>query len=98
MDPLTGPKMRKITKTCSVDFVSKIRSYKPNGKNFPRIVLFSPIAFEDLKDRNLPDGKAHNRNLAAYSKATQNAAQEVGVEYVDLFNPTLELFEKTKIR
>ena len=83
-------------KNLLVKFVGKIRSYKPNGKNFPRIVLFSPIAFQDLKDRNLPNGKAHNRNLAAYSKATENAAQEVGVEYVDLFNPTLKLFEQNQ--
>ena len=83
-------------KNLLIDFVGKIRSYKPNGKGFPRIVLFSPIAFQNLKDRNLPNGKAHNRNLAAYTKATENAAKEVGVQYVDLFNPTLKLFEQNK--
>ena len=84
-------------KNLLIDFVGKIRSYQPNGKSFPRIVLFSPIAFQNLKDRNLPNGRAHNRNLAAYTKATENAAKEAGVQFIDLFNPTLQLFEQNKI-
>ncbi len=75
-----------------VDFVKNIRGSKANGKSFPRIVLFSPIAHEDLKDRNLPNGKANNKNLAAYAKATEAAAKEAGVAYVDLFNPSLKLY------
>ncbi len=51
-----------------LSFVTNIRRSKANGKSFPRIVLFSPIAFEDLKNRNLPRGKAHNQNLALYTK------------------------------
>ena len=91
-----GPKNAENHKKLLIDFVGKVRSYKPNGEKFPRIVLFSPIAFQNLRDRNLPNGKAHNRNLAAYSKATEDAAQEIGVEYVDLFNPTLTLFQENK--
>ena len=92
-----GPQNADNHKNLLIDFVGKIRSYKPNGKSFPRIVLFSPIAFQNLKDRNLPNGRAHNRNLAAYTKATENAAKEAGVQFVDLFNPTLKLFEQNKI-
>ena len=46
-----------------IDFVAKLRSYKPNGEEFPRIVLFSPIAFENLKDRN-------PRSLSATTKTS----------------------------
>jgi putative membrane-bound dehydrogenase-like protein len=92
-----GPQNADNYKKLLIDFVGNLRSYKPNGKNFPRVVLFSPIAFQNLRDRNLPNGKAHNRNLAAYTKATQNAAKEIGVQYIDLFNPTLKLFEQNKI-
>ena len=92
-----GPQNADNHKNLLIDFVGKIRSYKPNGKSFPRIVLFSPIAFQNLKDRNLPNGRAHNRNLAAYTKATENAAKEAGVQFIDLFNPTLKLFEQNKI-
>ena len=91
-----GPQNADNHKNLLIDFVGKIRSYKPNGKSFPRIVLFSPIAFQNLKDRNLPNGRAHNRNLAAYTKATENAAKEAGVQFIDLFNPTLNYLNRTK--
>ncbi|MFO0864158.1 MAG: GDSL-type esterase/lipase family protein [Gemmataceae bacterium] len=79
-----------------IDFVKKTRAAKPNGKDIPRIVLFSPIAFEDTHNPNLPDGKAYNVRLAAYTRATEAAAKEAGVAYVDLFHPSLELFNKSK--
>lgn len=77
-----------------VDFVKKTRGAKPNGKDFPRIVLFSPIAHENTRNPNVPNGNAHNVRLAAYTKATEEAAQETGVAYVDLFHPSLELYSK----
>ena len=77
-----------------VDFVKRTRGSQANGKSFPRIVLFSPIAHEDTHNVNLPDGKAHNIQLEAYTKATEAAAKEAGVGFVDLFHPTLELFQK----
>ena len=75
-----------------VDFVKTTRGSRANGKDFPRIVLFSPIAFEDTHNPNLPDGKAYNLNLEAYTKATEAAAKEAGVGFVDLFHPSLELY------
>ena len=76
-----------------VDFVRKTRGQKPNGTSFPRIVLFSPIAHEDTRNPNVPDGKAHNIQLEAYTKATEAAAKEAGVAFVDLFHPSLDLFK-----
>jgi len=77
-----------------LEFVKKTRGAKANGKSFSRIVLFSPIAHEDTRNPNVPDGKAHNAQLEAYTKATEAAAEEAGVGYVDLFHPSLELFKK----
>lgn len=79
-----------------VDFVKYVRGTKPNGKTFPRIVLFSPIAHEDTKNPNVPNGAEHNPQLEAYTKATEAAAKEVGVGFVDLFHPSLELFKAAK--
>jgi len=79
-----------------VDFVKKTRGSKANGKSFPRIVLFSPIAHEDTRNPNVPDGKAHNVQLEAYTKATEAAAKEAGVAFVDLFHPSLALFKAAK--
>ena len=89
-----GEKGTKLFRQELVNFVKNIRGSKANGASFPRIVLFSPIAFQDLKDRNLPRGKLQNRNLAIYTKVTAEVAEQEGVEFVDLFNPTLALFEK----
>ncbi len=80
-----------------VDFVRKTRGSKANGKSFPRIVLFSPIAHEDTRNPNVPDGKAHNAQLEGYTLATEAAAKEAGVAYVDLFHPSLALFQASKL-
>ncbi len=77
-----------------LEFVKRTRGAKPTEKGFPRIVLFSPIAHEDTRNPNVPDGKSHNVRLAAYTRATEAAAKEAGVAFVDLFHPSLELFQK----
>ena len=69
---------------------------KPNGKSDPRIVLFSPIAHENLNSPNLPDGNANNVRLEQYTKAIKAVADKKGVTFVDLFNPTKELYSKSK--
>ncbi|MDP1587763.1 MAG: ThuA domain-containing protein [Prosthecobacter sp.] len=79
-----------------VDFVKYVRGTKANGKSFPRIVLFSPIAHEDTKNPNVPSGAEHNPQLEAYTKATEAAAKEAGVGFVDLYHPSLELFKAAK--
>ena len=63
-----------------------------------RFVLFSPIAFEDTGDPNLPDGTTHNANLAAYTEATRRAAERAGATFVDLYTPTSALFASSSER
>ncbi|HRX81663.1 MAG TPA: GDSL-type esterase/lipase family protein, partial [Pirellulaceae bacterium] len=63
-----------------------------SGRGAPRVVLVSPIAFENTGDPNLPDGNEQNKNLKLYTQAMQESAKESGVSFVDLFHPTLELF------
>ena len=79
-----------------LEFVRRTRGAKPNGKDFPRIVLFSPIAHEDTGNPNVPDGNAHNVRLAAYTKATESAAKKAGVAFVDLFHPSLQLYNQSE--
>ncbi len=76
--------------------INHYRAVKPNGKDFPRIVLFSPIAHENLEDPNLPDGKANNRRLALYTAAMQKVAENEGVTFVDLYGPSKRLYEKNE--
>jgi azurin/lysophospholipase L1-like esterase/glucose/arabinose dehydrogenase len=76
------------------DLAAMVQHYRGtnfNGRCAPRLVLFSPIAHEDLKDPNLPDGKAHNRRLAKYTEAMREVAAAQKVPFVDLFAPTRAL-------
>lgn len=75
------------------EFIRVTRGSKANGKSLPRIVLFSPIAHENLGDPNLPDGVENNLRLSMYSRAMQEVARQEGVAFVDLFNPSLDLYE-----
>ena len=70
---------------------------RAKGKDV-RFVLFSPIAYQNTGDRNLPEGKELNAKLAIYTEVTQQAAAETGATFVDLFTPTRQLFESSSQR
>jgi mono/diheme cytochrome c family protein/lysophospholipase L1-like esterase len=72
------------------------RGKQYNGQSPPRIVLFSPIAHENLRDPLLPDGAANNARLALYTGAIQQVAAEKGVAFVDLFTTSQALYAKAK--
>src|SRR6266849_5870099 len=56
-------------------FLKHTLGQKYNGKSSPRLVLFSPIAHENLHDRNLPDGHENNERLKLYSDAMAEVAK-----------------------
>jgi len=78
------------------DFITKTRAQKYNGQSGPRLVLFSPIAHEQLKDRNLPIGSDNNKRLELYTAAMADVAAAQGVAFVDLFHPTRALYGKVE--
>ena len=73
-------------------WIDHTQSLDYSGRGTPQIVLFSPIAHEDLGDPNLPEGRASNARLAAYTEAARVAAGAKGVRFVDLFGPSQELY------
>lgn len=75
------PKFRKDLDTQLKSMLSK--NY--NGQSSPRIVLVSPVAFENLNDPNLPDGQDINKNLSAYSAAMAEIAAANKVGFIDLW-------------
>ncbi|HEY7157121.1 MAG TPA: PVC-type heme-binding CxxCH protein [Gemmataceae bacterium] len=79
-------------------FIKRTLSQKYNGKSAPRLVLFSPIAHEDHKDRNLPDGKENNKRLELYTKAMGEVAGANGVPFVDLFHPMRDVYKRVAKR
>ena len=73
-----------VTETLAEDF---------DGDGQPcRIVLVSPIAFENAGNKNWPDGVAENKRLKVYADAMERVAKKTGVHYADVFTPTLKLF------
>jgi len=75
-------------------YLKHLRETKFDGETTPRVVLFSPIAHENLGNPNLPDGKENNKRLEAYTKAMAEVARECEVAYVDLFTPTLKSYSR----
>jgi putative heme-binding domain-containing protein len=75
-------------------FIKNTLAQKYNGASAPRVVLFSPIAHEDLHDRNLPSGSEQNLRLEIYTGAMAEVAKANNVPFVDLFDPTRDLYAK----
>lgn len=78
------------------DYLTKQLGANYSGHGAPRIVLFSPIAQENLKSPNFPDGEANNKNLALYTQAMAEVAKAKGVPFIDLFAQSKELYAKAK--
>ncbi len=77
-------------------FIDETLKQKYNGKAAPRLVLFSPIAHENLHSPHLPDGSENNARLALYTQAMAAVAAEKHVPFVDLFAPTQALYAQAK--
>ena len=81
-----------------VKLVDRYRGLRKQKGVDARFVLFSPIAFENTGDPNLPDGVERNANLAAYTEATRRAAAESDAYFVDLYSPTFQVFASSSER
>ena len=75
-------------------FIKQTLAQKYNGKSAPRLVLFSPIAHENLHSPDLPDGAENNPRIAIYTRAMAEVAKAQGVGFVDLFTPSQKLYSK----
>ncbi len=77
------------------NFIQNTLQHHYNSNSPPRLVVFSPIAHENLHDPNLPDGTANNKNLKLYTAAMAEVAKEKGVWFVDLFAPSQALYAQS---
>jgi glucose/arabinose dehydrogenase/lysophospholipase L1-like esterase len=78
------------------EWIKHTLEQKYDGEHTARLVLFSPIAFENRHDPNLPDGTAHNARFELYTKAMSDVAEARKVPFVDLFHPTLSEYKESK--
>ena len=69
----------------------KIDQAQEPAPESPQLILFSPIAHEDLGNANLLDGSANNKNLELYTQAMAEVAEQQGVRFVDLYTPSKKL-------
>ncbi|MEX2214311.1 MAG: PVC-type heme-binding CxxCH protein [Phycisphaeraceae bacterium] len=76
-------------------FVDQTLKQNYSGKGNARLVLISPIAHEDLKNPNLPDGSENNARLELYTKAMQEIAKEKSVPFVALFSVTKNAYAQS---
>ncbi len=68
-----------------------------NGKAAPRVVLVSPVPFENQSaKRDLPGGEKENANLILYAGAIEKVAKKHGLTYIDLFTPLKTAYGKAK--
>ncbi len=70
------------------------------GKGKTRVVLFSPLAHEDMKSPLFDAAVAarNNKNLALYTAAMAEVAKANAVQFVDLFHPSAQLFAASATR
>ena len=77
-------------------FVVHTLSKAYDGTAAPRLVLVSPIAYEDQsKTRDLPDGTRENANLKLYTAAMERVSKKHALTFVDLFTYTAAHYAKT---
>lgn len=74
------------------EWIGNTTAQRYDGEAAPRIVLFSPIAHEDLGTPNLPDGSDNNRRLVAYVRVIEEVARQKGLTFVDLFDASQRLY------
>ena len=74
------------------EMLDGMQGQKYNGESAPNIVVFSPIAHENIKSPHLPDGSVQNVNLEKYTAAMQAVCADKGIQFVDIFTPTRSLY------
>ena len=76
--------------------IEGMQGQKYNGKTAPQIVIFSPIAHENLNSPHLPDGAENNEKLKLYADAMAKVCEAKKVAFVDLFSATQKLYADSK--
>ncbi|NJB86718.1 mono/diheme cytochrome c family protein/glucose/arabinose dehydrogenase/lysophospholipase L1-like esterase [Lewinella marina] len=75
-------------------FLRHSQQQRYNDESAPRLVLVSPLAYENSSDLGLPDGTSENENIARYTQAMADIAADNGVPFVDLFSVSREWMEE----
>lgn len=95
-ESFAGPAGLKNFKAELRAWIRHTRTRAYHGGMAPRIVLVSPIAFEDRSTTDaLPNGIRENSYLAAYTRAIIEVAAEEQVGAIDAFSPSQKWYAKS---
>ena len=75
--------------------VGEVRGQRFNGVAPPRVMLISPTAQEEVSGVAV-DIAQRNRDLATYTAAMKDVAEELSVGFMDLFAPTRAIMEASE--
>ncbi len=77
------------------DFIASHQGKRYNGETEVRLILISPIAYENLGVRT-PNWERRNSELRTYTQAMSQVASDTGLPFVDLYQLTARLMEDYK--
>lgn len=92
-ESFAGGEKLPVFKRHYTEMIESYQALKPNRATAVRLVLFSPIAHEDLNDSNLPDGSENNARIAQYAEVIGEIAASKSLPFVDLFSATQSLYQ-----
>jgi mono/diheme cytochrome c family protein/glucose/arabinose dehydrogenase/lysophospholipase L1-like esterase len=78
-------------------FISYTQQQRYNNVSPPRLVLVSPLAYEDSAEMDLPDGKTANENIAMYVRAMRDMAADNGIPFINLYDISQEWMEQGRL-
>ncbi len=88
-----GPEKIEAFRQRLTKFVQHVKSRSYNGKSAPKLVLFSPIANENIEGVKAAD--LNNANIAAYSKVMKEVAAAEKAGFIDAYTGTESAMKST---
>lgn len=77
-------------------FIQHTKSQPYNGVSAPRLVVVSPIAYQDISDEvGVPSGEDINKNLRMYTEAMREVCKAEGVRIIDVYHPSSDWMTET---
>jgi lysophospholipase L1-like esterase len=86
-----GPQRLDAFRADLRDFVRQVLARRDAGAA-PRLVLFTPVAYELSRHAGLPDAAAQDARIRPYARAMLEVAREEGVPCIDLYDASLALY------
>ncbi|MBA61455.1 MAG: dehydrogenase [Planctomycetaceae bacterium] len=95
-EALKGPDQIPALKQNLAVMIDGMLQQRYNGESAPTLVVFSPLAHENLHSPHLPNGELNNQNLAAATAAMAEVCKSKNIRFVDIFTTSLSLYKAAR--